>query len=282
MRPHLRLFICVTIFAFAQPSLAQQLLPDWGGTYQLDLGWQDDGEFFTAYSSSAELGHIDVTGNVYEQYSAEEGPVIGGGYGEAEVKLRNGALNGIEPSLRAYIRTGGGHALWSGGARARAIEVYENAGSAPLSVDLDIALHGTFSSSGTIYAYVAAFAGRGVFEPDPQQHPLLASSFIALLASGETGDGTLNFVLNPGASFTLWSQLSLNATGSREFADALSTLEMSFRDTSHLVPQSVVPLPAPFALLVSGVVIAGRLARRTPSLAQRADARDRRGSTVLE
>lgn len=264
MRHPLCLLVVLLTVGFAQSSWAVSVAPDWGATYQLDLGWRDDSAFFTAYSANLELGHVAGVSNVYEQYSAEEGPVIGGGYGEAQVLLRNGALNGIEPTLRAYIRTGGGHSLWSGGARVRAVEVYDYVGGEPRSVDLDIALHGTYSTAGTMYAYIAAFAGRGVYEPDPQQHALIGSAFLVPAASGETALGTISFILNPGETFTLWTQMALNATGSHEFADALSTLELSFRNPGSLTPRSVVPLPAPAVLLGVGLMVGWGVARRGP------------------
>ena len=73
-------------------------------------------------------------------------------------------------------------------------------------------------------------------------------------ADDATRTGTLSFTLEPGEQIYLYALMDVEAEREMSFADAFSTLQAGFQDSTGLVAASQVPEPATGTLLGLGLL----------------------------
>ena len=187
----------------------------------------------------------------------------GRGVAEAESNL------GLAPRLRARAEHYDG--ITGARATAWAIQGYTYTGAASTTLTLDALLTGSVynpaeSSSigifGQIYVYKANNFGYyhdpgALFEIGAQWINEDAELHLGLSETVTDGSdaGSIVFDVDPGQSFYVWSELFASAVYSNSWADAYSTLNLEFDDTTNLaLGATAVPIPGAVWLLGSGLL----------------------------
>ena len=182
---------------------------------------------------------------------------------------------GLTPRLSSDAFVTADDRLWGASGTVWAIEQYTYTGTAPTDLTLNVHISGSLfvnpaeysTSYGTVTSGTRIEADVYIFNQNNFGYyhdigTLIGEAGATSKGSvsfwyDEDGDyddnGQIVFSVNPGETFYLWSMLETPAQWVGSFADAGSTMTMSFVDGSNL-QTGTVPIPGSLFLFVPGLV----------------------------